>query len=112
MTFLSKVLNYESLIFEEYSSKRKNLIENIKKIETLDKRQSIVFINDLKAIIDPIKTSISAIDHYFTNLDFKNEENVTSFKELNDLFYLFLILRLKSFSESELTLETETDSSE
>ena len=113
MDILSRVLNYESSIFEEYSSKRKDLIENIKKQNKLDSSQLFIFINDLKAVIDPIKTSISAIDHYFTNTDFKNNASFLEAQELNNLFYLFLGLRLNSRSDSELALETEiSDSSE
>ena len=110
MTILSKVLNYESSIFEEYSSKRKNLIENLKTLnmDTLDNSQLSIFMNDIKAIIDPIKTSISAIDHYFTNTDFKNNQSTLEQNDLGALFYLFLGLRLNSRSDSELTLETET----
>ena len=109
MTILSKILNYESSIFEEYSSKRKNLIENLKSlnIATLDNSQLSIFTNDIKAIIDPIKSSISAIDHYFTNTDFKNNQRILEQNDLGALFYLFLGLRLNSFSDSELTLETE-----
>jgi len=110
MTILSKILNYESSIFEEYSSKRKNLIDNLKtlNIDTLDNSQLSIFTNDLKAIIDPIKTSISAIDHYFTNTDFKNNQSTLEQNDLGALFYLFLGLRLNSRSGSELALETET----
>lgn len=108
MDILSRVLNYESSIFEEYSSKRKNLIENIKGLSTLDRSQLFIFTNDLKAIIDPIKTSISAIDHYFTNTDFKNNSSFIEAQELNKLYYLFLGLRLNSCSDSELSLETES----
>jgi hypothetical protein len=35
MDILSRVLNYESSIFEEYSSKRKDLIENSEKYEQI-----------------------------------------------------------------------------
>ena len=107
MDFLSKVLNYESSIFEEYSSKRKDFIKNIKNKVNLDKEQTVVFINDIKAVIDPIKMSISAIDHYLENVDFKNNESVLAHNELCAMIYLFLGLRLTSLSESELTLETE-----
>lgn len=114
MDILSRVLNYESSIFEEYSSKRKDLIENIKNLkQPLDQSQLFIFINDVKAIIEPIKTSISAIDYYFTNTDFKKNDSFLEAQELNNLFYLFLGLRLNSRSDSELALETEiSDSSE
>jgi len=113
MDILSRVLNYESSIFEEYSSKRKDLIENIKNLKRpLNSSELFIFINDIKAIIDPIKTSISAIDHYFTNTDFKNNDSFLEAQELNNLFYLFLGLRLNSRSDSELALETEISDSE
>jgi len=113
MDILSRVLNYESSIFEEYSSKRKDLIENIKNLKRpLNRSELFIFINDLKAIIDPIKTSISAIDHYFTNTDFKNNDSFLEAQNLNALFYLFLGLRLNSCSDSELALETEISDSD
>jgi len=113
MDILSRVLNYESSIFEEYSSKRKDLIENIKNLKRpLNHSELFIFINDIKAIIEPVKTSISAIDHYFTNTDFKNNASFLEAQELNNLFYLFLGLRLNSGSESELTLETEISDSD
>ena len=113
MDILSRVLNYESSIFEEYSSKRKDLIENIKNLKRpLNSSELFIFINDIKAIIDPIKTSISAIDHYFTNTDFKNNDSFLEAQELNNLFYLFLGLRLNSRSDSELALETEISDSD
>ena len=62
----------------------------------------------MKEIIDPIKTSISGINFYFTNTDFKNNKNVIENQELITLYYLFLVLRLNLVSDvSELTLETE-----
>jgi len=109
---LSKILNYESSIFEEYSSKRKDLIEHIKTIENLDKEQTLIFVNDLKAIIDPVKISISEIDHYFTNLNFKNDKNKVSFEELNKFLLCYLLFDLRFGSDSTEALETEISESE
>ena len=111
MDILSKVLNYESSIFEEYSSKRKDLIKSIKNMEILDKDQLVIFISDLKAIIDPIKTSISAIDHYFSNKDFTDKKSLNDFEELNKLMMYYFLLRRTSFSELDETLEIEISDS-
>lgn len=108
MTILSKILNYESSIFEEYSSKRKDLIDHIKSVSNLDNSQLLIFVNDLKAIIDPIKSSISAIDFYFSNTDFRNNESEIAFKKIKDLYFLFL---LTSFTDSEEALDTEISES-
>ena len=108
MDILSKVLNYEETIFKEYIYKRNKLIQHIKSIQTLNDAQLLIFVNDMKEIIDPIKTSISGINFYFTNTDFKNNKNVIENQELITLYYLFLVLRLNLVSDvSELTLETE-----
>jgi len=107
-TLLSKILNYESSIFEEYSSKRKDLIDHIKSVSNLDNSQLLIFVNDLKAIIDPIKSSISAIDFYFSNTDFRNNESEIAFKKIKDLYFLFL---LTSFTDSEEALDTEISES-
>ena len=99
---------YESSIFEEYSSKRKNLIDHIDSLGVLSKSQTVVFINDLKAIIDPIKTSISSIDHYFNNLDFKNTESTENLQDLNKLMLLYLFLETYSTDETEETSVPES----
>ncbi len=108
MDLLTKIKMYESSIFEEYSSKRKNLIDHINSLDVLSKSQTVVFINDLKAIIDPIKTSISSIDHYFTNLDFKNNESTENLQDLNKLMSLYLFLETYSADETEETSVPES----
>jgi len=112
MDILSKVLNYESSIFEEYSSKRKDLIKSIKTMDVLDKNQLVIFISDLTAIIDPIKTSISAMDHYFSNKNFTDKKSLNDFEELNKLMMYYFLLRCTSFSELDDTLEIEISDSE
>ena len=106
-TLISKILNYENEIFNEYISKRKKLIKNIKEQSFLNKKQSLNFVNDLKAIIDPIKTSISSIDYYFTNLNFdKNNTEVDISKIL--CTYLLLETYLTSSLDTLDTLESES----
>ena len=118
ITLLNKLLNYENSIFNKYITKRKLLIEKINSIETnkLDNSQLLIFINDIKEVIDPIKTSCENIDHLLSNVDFKNNKSFQSNKDILNIiimFYLFkdrLDLNLTSSEESE---ETElTDSSE
>lgn len=108
-TLISKILNYENEIFNEYISKRKKLIKNIKEQSFLNKKQSLNFVNDIKAIIDPIKTSISSIDYYFTNLNFdKNNTEVDISKIL--CTYLLLETYLTSSLDTLDTLESSDDS--
>ena len=108
-TLINKILNYEECIFNEYSSKRKILIKNIKNVSFLDKPELINFINDIKAVIDPIKTSTSAIDHYLTNIDFKNNE---SSKNVSELLFIYLLFGLISTETLETELPESSESSE
>ena len=102
-TLKSKILNYEQDIFNEYISKRKKFIKNIKKQNNFNDKQLLNFINDIKAVIDPIKISISSMEDYFSNVNF---DKSTKFKIEEMLFiYLFLEERLSGLSSLE-TLET------
>ena len=105
-TLIYKILNYEKEIFNEYISKRKKLIKNIKEQTFLNKKQSLNFVNDLKAIIDPIKTSISSIDYYFTNLNFDKNNTETDISKIL-CTYLLLETYLTSSLDTLDTLEPE-----
>ncbi len=108
MDILSKILNYESSVFEEYKHKRTMLLKHMATINTskLSRQQLEIFIHDIKSIIEPVKTSILEIDYYFTNTDFKKNDNLQQFKDLSRLAHL-LILGLYARSESLETLEME-----
>jgi hypothetical protein len=97
-SFIDKILNYEKSIFDQYILKRNNLIENLKNLElkNLDNNQLLNLTSDIKLIIDPIKTSISSIDDYFTNSDhsFNNDDSVKSISDLNKLMTLHLLFSL------------------
>ncbi len=107
MDILSRIIKYESDVFEEYTSKRQKLLDNIKNldIKSLNKQQQHIFIHDLKSIIDPIKTSVSEIDYYFTNTNFTKTESI------NKLDFIYRLLLLRGASYSELSSE-ETEISE
>ena len=100
---LSKIIEYESKVFEEYSSKRLSFLEHLKGIETnnLTQSQLLIFINDVKAIIDPLKSSTLAIEHYFTNTSFKKKNSINDTK--NMLFYILL----STLISDSLELESE-----
>ena len=85
-TLLSKILNYEKEVFDTYVSKRQGLLEGIQKIEinTLDKSQLLIFIENIKNIIDPLKTSTANIDNFMNGMC--NENNFTETQFI--LFYL------------------------
>jgi len=107
MDIISKILNYEKEIHNEYISKRQKLLSFLEKIEInkLEKKQLLIFINDLKAIIDPIKTSTESINFLFTNTSFEKDKNS---KENN---YLFLLLLFETiFSETSEISETSDSS--
>ena len=108
MDFLSRALNYENKIFEEYLSKRKKMIDFIQKLdfETLDKKQKTVFIENFKNVVDPIKTSISQIDTFNEDLSFTNLNE--SRLKVDFVYLLYLFLFESSFDE---TLETESSES-
>jgi len=107
MDIISKILNYEKEIHDEYILKRQKLLSFLEKIEInkLEKNQLLIFINDLKAIIDPIKISTESINFLFTNTSFKQDKNL---KENN---YLFLLLFFETFF-SETSETSESDDSE
>ena len=115
MDILSKILNYESLIFEEYSSKRKDLIKHVKSLnlDNLNNKKLLIFINDLKSIIDPLKTSSSAIDYYFTNLELEKNESILEFGEVNKMIFAYFLLNFRLGADSIETLDKElSDSSD
>ena len=108
-TLIYKILNYEKEIFNEYISKRKKLIKNIKLQKNLNQSQTLNFINDIKAIIDPIKTSLDSIDYYFTNLNFDKSKSID---EISKMLFIYLFLEIRLGVTSSLdTLDTlESDS--
>jgi hypothetical protein len=80
-TLLSKILNYEQKVFEEYLDSREKMLNFLKKIEInkLDQSQLLICIENLKNIIDPVKTSTLCVDdlisftkndHYFDQNEF------------------------------------------
>lgn len=102
--FISKIITYEQSVFDEYTMKRNSFLKHLKTINNLDYSQLNIMVHDIKAIIDPIKTSISEIEFYFTNTEFKKKKNI---EENNVLFYLLL---LRTFS-SELSERSESEES-
>ncbi len=114
MDILSRIINYESEVFNEYLSKRQKLLDNIAKIEIhkLNKKQLKVFVHDIKSIIEPIKTSISEIDYYFTNTDFKKTESIEQFKQLKQLVLYYFLLNQSDTEEIDISLSSSESTSE
>jgi len=104
MDILSEILNYESRIFNEYTTKRQLMLSQLSclNISTLDKDQINIFIHDLKSIIDPIKTSISEIDYYFTNTDFKKTDNLKHLEQLKNILLLYILLNQSETEDTEV----------
>jgi len=94
---ISKIITYEQGVFDEYTTKRGRFLNHLKSVSNLQHPDLSVLVNDVKAIIDPIKTSISEIDFYFTNTEFKNNKN----REENTLLFYLLLLRTFSSELSE-----------
>ena len=115
------ILQYENKTFENYITKRKQLIENINKLQLndLNKNQMNIFINDLKMIIDPLKNTTENIDHYLSNTSFKNNISTETLCEmhfmvvLNHFFFPnFLRGTITSGSESESSDSSDSDNSD
>jgi hypothetical protein len=117
MNILSRILDHENEIFEEYQTKRKLLLRSIHGIDmnTLTQDQIYIMVHDLKAILDPIKICIHSIDHHISNGSLTKSDSVTDYTETKLCLYLLLNIRFGSFSslENDETLETpESESSE
>ena len=110
-TLKFKIFNYEKKIHEEYLHNREIFLKNLEQIETnkLDQRQLLVFINDIKSIIDPIKSTISFIQH-FNELKFDDTEIL----DMNNFITFYLLFGNNFFGtgRSELSDETLETSSE
>ena len=111
MSLLSKILNYELKVFEEYLSNRKVFIEKIEKIETnnMNKNQLLIFIENIKNVIDPLKSSI----HSMENFDqFDNSFDTTTFIQFYFLFESFFRKNLESLLDDELIDPRSSDPSD
>ena len=98
--FKESILKYEQTIFNDYISKRTELIENIKSLQLNDltQQQLINITSDIKLIIDPIKSSITGISDYFTNFNnsFNNNDSIKTLNDFSTLiknYILFDLLR-------------------
>ena len=111
MDILSKILKYESTVFNEYLVKRQSMLRHLENVDVslIDKNQLNVLVHDLKSIIEPVKTSISEIDYYFTNTDFKKTKSLKHLNQLKSLMSLYILLNQ---SDTEDTEDTETPDSE
>ena len=119
-TLLKDILNYEAKLFEEYSLKRNNFLENLKTIKTnnLSQSQLLIFIHDIKEIIDPLKLSMENMDYYFTNTSFTKNDSIENSKK--KLFYCLIDRFFTNSSElvesseltEEISSEPDSDSSE
>jgi hypothetical protein len=113
MDFLSKILNYERGVFEEYCDRRQQLLQNVDKIDfkTLDKKQKVVFIHHLKNIIDPVKSSTGEISNFLENTEFKDENSLNQSNQVNLVYLLYLYLS-RGASDPEETEISESEVSE
>ena len=112
---LSKILNYENEIFNKFIQKRTNLIKNLENLKTekkLDKTQLLHFINDLKCVIDSVKSANNCIDEYFINYDTTFKMNNSKNENGFILFYFFFKDFFFDTSSSELSEISETELSE
>ena len=119
--FKESILKYEQTIFNDYISKRTELIENIKSLQLNDltQQQLINITSDIKLIIDPIKSSITGISDYFTNFNnsFNNNDSIKTLNDFSTLiknYILFDLLRKGTDEslDSERSSETSSESLE
>ena len=83
---LSRILNYEKTIFDDYCLHREKMLEFITKIKinSLDNNQLLNFIECVKGIIDPLKTSTLNIENFINN------EVNDNFNESQFILFYFL----------------------
>ena len=114
-TLKLKIMNYERQIFEHYLKERQRFLKKLEKIETnkLTQDQLLVFINDIKNVIDPVKESINSMKH-FNKLNFNDTYSI----DINN-FLLFYLIFGKTFfrgigssSEEEGSDKESSDNSE
>ena len=101
---LFKVINYEEQVFNNFVNKRNEMLSVIKKIEInkLDNSQLLIFINDIKSIIDPINLSTQNIEYLFTNLDFKKNNSIQDFTEIQKMLIIYRFFLSNGTSLPEL----------
>ena len=104
-TLLSKILNYEQNVFDEYLKSREKMLNFLKKIEInkLDQSQLLICIENLKNIIDPIKTSTVCVN----NLISFEKNNVT---DENEFIRFYLLFGKFFFNNSDSDSNEEIDS--
>ena len=80
----TEIINYLNSTMNDFLSKKEIFIDSIRTvdIDNLSETQLINFTNDIKAVIDPIKTSISSIDFFINNKDFLNNESVLHLEKI------------------------------
>ncbi len=113
MSLLFKVLKYESEIFEKYQKNRTELLKFINEIEinNAPKEKVLIFINDLKQVIDPLITCNQNIEYLLSN-NMESNESTEYQKNLKELFNVYLFLEylrlLNGTSDSELDSELDS----
>ena len=115
--FKETILKYEETVFNDYISKRTDLIENIKSLQLndLSQTQLINITSDIKLIIDPIKSSITNIGDYFTNFNnsFNNNDSVNTLNDFSVFMKNYILIDLfRKRSEDSDSLELSSDSLE
>jgi len=122
MSLLFKVLKYESEIFEKYQKNRAELLKFIGEIEinNIPKEKILIFINDLKQVIDPLITCSTNIEYLISNKMESNDsiEYQKNVKEIFNIYFFLEYLRLlggtsdslDSVSDSELEILDKLES--
>ena len=108
---LSKILKYELTVFEDYCSKRKELLEYLEKIEInkLGRSELLIFIDTLKGIIDPLKISTDCMENLLKNKLPGSHATGPHFSESQFIMFYLLFGRL-FVSDSELKDDTDSES--
>ena len=114
MSLLFKVLKYESEIFEKYQKNRAELLKFIGEIEinNIPKEKILIFINDLKQVIDPLITCSTNIEYLISNKMESNDsiEYQKNLKEIFNIYFFLEYLRLLGGTSDSLDSLDSLDS--
>ena len=95
MDLLKNILEYEKSVINKFTTGRTKFIEILSELELkkYNYDKLLIMTYDLKSIIDPIKTSTDAIDHFIENLqsDFQCNSSMENEKNILQLLLLHSI---------------------
>jgi hypothetical protein len=109
---ITKIIEYESLVFNEFIQKRTNLIKKIKKtdITKLNKEQLTQFVCTLKDIIDPIKNTNDSIENYLSETNSQLNKSLNTTLNESQFIYFYLCFKDIFFRQTNSDSESLSES--